>query len=47
MQILAGYGLFEDQFLTGYLGDALATWLLEGPGQIQWNTVAGHILGRL
>jgi len=47
MQILAGYGLFEDQFLTGYLGDALATWLLEGTGQIQRNTVAGHILGRL
>jgi alkylation response protein AidB-like acyl-CoA dehydrogenase len=47
MQILAGYGLFEDQFLPGYLGDALATWLLEGTGQIQRNTVAGHILGRL
>ncbi len=47
MQILAGYGLFEDQFLPGYLGDALATWLLEGTGQIQRNTVAGHILGKL
>ncbi len=47
MQILAGYGLFDDQFLPGYLGDALATWVLEGTGQIQRNTVAGHILGRL
>jgi alkylation response protein AidB-like acyl-CoA dehydrogenase len=47
MQILAGYGLFEDQFLPGYLGDALATWLLEGTGQMQRNTVAAHILGRL
>ncbi len=47
MQILAGLGLFEEQFLPGYLGDALATWLLEGTGQIQRNTVAGHILGRL
>jgi len=47
MQILAGYGLFDEQFLPGYLGDALATWLLEGTGQIQRNTVAGQILGRL
>lgn len=47
MQILAGYGLFEEQFLPGYLGDALATWLLEGTGQIQRNTVAGQILGKL
>jgi alkylation response protein AidB-like acyl-CoA dehydrogenase len=47
MQILAGYGLFEDQFLPGYLGDALATWLLEGTGQMQRNTVAGQVLGRL
>ncbi len=47
MQILAGYGLFYDQFLPGYLGDALATWLLEGTGQIQRNTVAAQILGRL
>jgi alkylation response protein AidB-like acyl-CoA dehydrogenase len=47
MQILAGYGLFDEQFLPGYLGDALATWLLEGTGQIQRNTVAGAILGRL
>ena len=47
MQILAGYGLFEDQFLPGYLGDAIATWLLEGTGQIQRNTVASQILGRL
>ena len=47
MQILAGYGLFEDQYLPGYLGDALASWLLEGTGQIQRNTVAGQILGRL
>jgi alkylation response protein AidB-like acyl-CoA dehydrogenase len=47
MQILAGYGLFDDQFLPGYLGDALATWLLEGTGQIQRNTVATQILGRM
>jgi alkylation response protein AidB-like acyl-CoA dehydrogenase len=47
MQILAGYGLFDEQFLPGYLGDALATWLLEGTGQMQRNTVAGQILGRL
>jgi alkylation response protein AidB-like acyl-CoA dehydrogenase len=47
MQILAGLGLFEEQFLPGYLGDSLATWLLEGTGQIQRNTVAAHILGRL
>jgi len=47
MQILAGYGLFDEQFLPGYLGDALATWLLEGTGQMQRNTVASHILGRL
>jgi len=47
MQILAGYGLFDDQYLPGYLGDSLATWLLEGTGQIQRNTVAGQILGRL
>jgi len=47
MQILAGYGLFDEQFLPGYLGDALATWLLEGTGQIQRNTVAGQVLGRL
>ncbi len=47
MQILAGYGLFEEQFLPGYLGDALATWLLEGTGQIQRNTVATQILGKL
>ena len=47
MQILAGYWLFDEQFLPGYLGDALATWLLEGTGQIQRNTVAGQILGRL
>jgi alkylation response protein AidB-like acyl-CoA dehydrogenase len=47
MQILAGYGLFDEQYLPGYLGDALATWLLEGTGQIQRNTVAGQILGRL
>lgn len=47
MQILAGYGLFDEQFLPGYLGDALATWLLEGTGQIQRNTVAAQILGRL
>lgn len=47
MQIFAGYGLFEEQFISGYLGDALATWLLEGTGQIQRNTVAGQILGKL
>jgi len=47
MQILAGYGLFDEQFLPGYLGDALATWLLEGTGQVQRNTVAGQILGKL
>lgn len=47
MQILAGLGLFEEQFLPGYLGDSLATWLLEGTGQIQRNTVAAQILGRL
>jgi len=47
MQILAGYSLFDEQFLPGYLGDALATWLLEGTGQMQRNTVAGQILGRL
>jgi len=47
MQILAGYGLFDEQFLPGYLGDALATWLLEGTGQIQRNTVANQILGKL
>jgi alkylation response protein AidB-like acyl-CoA dehydrogenase len=47
MQIFAGYGLFEEQFIAGYLGDALATWLLEGTGQMQRNTVAGQILGRL
>jgi len=47
MQIFAGYGLFDDQFITGYLGDALATWLLEGTGQIQRNTVATHLLGKL
>jgi alkylation response protein AidB-like acyl-CoA dehydrogenase len=47
MQILAGQGLFEEHFLPGYLGDALATWLLEGTGQIQRNTVAAQILGRL
>jgi len=47
MQILAGNGLFDEQFLPGYLGDALATWLLEGTGQIQRNTVAGQILGKL
>lgn len=47
MQILAGYGLFDEQFVSGYLGDALATWLLEGTGQIQRNTVAGQILGKL
>ncbi len=47
MQILAGAGLFEEQFLPGYLGDALATWLLEGTGQMQRNTVAGQILGKL
>jgi acyl-CoA dehydrogenase len=47
MQILAGYGLFDEQFLPGYLGDSLATWLLEGMGQVQRNTVAGQILGRL
>ncbi|MDI7261644.1 MAG: acyl-CoA dehydrogenase family protein [Thermodesulfobacteriota bacterium] len=47
MQILAGYGLFEEQFITGYLGDALATWLLEGTGQMQRNTVASQILGKL
>jgi hypothetical protein len=28
-------------------GHALPTWHLEGTGQIQRNTVAGHILGRL
>ena len=47
MQILAGYGLFDEQFVSGYLGDALATWLLEGTGQIQRNTVASQILGKL
>ena len=47
MQILAGYGIFDEQFLPGYLGDALATWLLEGTGQIQRNTAASQILGRL
>jgi alkylation response protein AidB-like acyl-CoA dehydrogenase len=47
MQIFAGYGLFDDQFIPGYLGDALATWLLEGTGQMQRNTVAGQILGKL
>jgi len=47
MQIFAGLGLFEEQFIPGYLGDALATWLLEGTGQIQRNTVAAQILGRL
>jgi alkylation response protein AidB-like acyl-CoA dehydrogenase len=47
MQILAGQGLFEEHFLPGYLGDALATWLLEGTGQIQRNTVAAQILGRM
>jgi len=47
MQILAGYGLFDEQFLPGYLGDALATWVLEGTGQIQRNTAASQILGQL
>ncbi len=47
MQIFAGYGLFEEQFIVGYLGDALATWLLEGTGQVQRNTVAAQILGKL
>jgi alkylation response protein AidB-like acyl-CoA dehydrogenase len=47
MQIFAGYGLFEEQFISGYLGDALASWLLEGTGQIQRNTVASHLLGKL
>ncbi len=47
MQIFAGYGLFDEQFISGYLGDALATWLLEGTGQIQRNTVASQILGKL
>ena len=47
MQVLAGYGLFDEQFLPGYLGDALATWVLEGTGQIQRNTAASQILGQL
>jgi len=47
MQIFAGYGLFDEQFISGYLGDALATWLLEGTGQIQRNTVASQLLGKL
>jgi alkylation response protein AidB-like acyl-CoA dehydrogenase len=47
MQILAGYGLFDEQFVSGYLGDALPTWFLEGTGQIRRNTLAGQILGRL
>ncbi len=47
MQIFAGYGLFDEQFISGYLGDALASWLLEGTGQIQRNTVATHLLGKL
>jgi alkylation response protein AidB-like acyl-CoA dehydrogenase len=34
MQVLVGYGLFDEQFVSAYLGDALATWLLEGTGQI-------------
>jgi len=47
MQIFAGYGLFEEQFISGYLGDALASWLLEGTGQMQRNTVASQLLGKL
>jgi hypothetical protein len=40
MQILAGLGRFEEHFLPGYLGDAIAIWLLEETGQIQRNTAA-------
>lgn len=47
MQILAGYDLFDEQFFPGYLGDALATWLFEGRGQIQRDIVANQILGKL
>lgn len=47
MQIFAGYGLFDEQFISGYLGDALASWLLEGTGQMQRNTVASQLLGKL
>ncbi|MGQ9509268.1 MAG: hypothetical protein ACUVTN_07685 [Thermodesulfobacteriota bacterium] len=47
MQILAGYDLFDEQFLPGYLGSALATWLFEGTGQIQRNTLANQTLGKL
>lgn len=47
MDFSAGMGLFEEHFLPGYLGDALATWLLKGTEQIQSNTVASRIFERL